>query len=599
MHDGLKKNLRTLMWLLHELSDDSIRYRVLVLLHVILAGIYPVIIVYLPKVIVDSIIEVKPFKWILGYIIILALATFVYTNAISLFDASLQKIEYATTYRMKEKLGELVMHINFSYLENSKMLDEYENAYRSLLFWSNGISLTSQTCMKFASNIISLMGILTILISNRQIFSICLPIFVLLFIMLEKKKSSYDVPFFSQMVKYNREFNYYTKIMKEVSFGKEIRLYDAKQLITDHTDRYQEYSDHIFRERAGLRSKNVFFNDLIQGIYYTVMFMYLALKTITGAISIGNFVLYSNAYTNFVNISLELFGNYTEINRSFHFFGIYFDFYEKYKNVLEKEKQSTIIRLEANLNEIIFEFSNVWFRYDETQEYILKDINIKISSKETLSIVGRNGAGKTTFIKLLIRLYEPSKGVIKLNGIDIKKIPKSAYYRMISTVFQDFQIYAASVKENVVMSKPYIENELRSALKDVNLKDFVEELNDKEATNVSKLFDNEGIDLSGGQKQRLAIARAIYQNTPIIILDEPTSALDPKMEYEIFQQVQNLSSSKGIIFISHRLSSCKFSDRILVFCDGRIIQEGTHEELVMQKKKLYYELFTAQAKYYV
>ena len=599
MHDGFKKNLRTLMCLLHELSDDSIQYCIFVVLHVIFAGVYPIIIVYLPKVIVDTIIESKPLKWIIGYIILLALATFVYTNAISLFDASIQKIEYATTNRLKEKLGELVMHIDFSYLENSKMLDEYENAYRSLLFWSNGISWTSQTCMKFASNIISLMGILTILIRDRQIFSICLPIFVLLLIMLEKKKSSYDVPFFSQMVKYNREFNYYTKIMKEVSFGKEIRLYDAKRLITDHTDRYQEYSDHIFRERAELRSKNAFFNDLIQGIYYTVMFLYLALKTISGTISIGNFVLYSNAYINFITISSELFGNYIGINRSLHFFGIYFDFYEAYKIELEKEKQSTLIRLETNLNEIIFEFSNVWFRYDETQEYILKDINIKISSKETLSIVGRNGAGKTTFIKLLIRLYEPSEGVIKLNGNDINKIPKSAYYRMISTVFQDFQIYAASIKDNVVMSKAYIESDLKSALEDVNLKDFVEKLIFKEETSVSKLFDKDGIDLSGGQKQRLAIARAIYQNTPIIILDEPTSALDPKMEYEIFHQVQNLSSSKGIIFISHRLSSCKYSDRILVFSDGCIIQEGTHEDLIMQKKKLYYELFMAQAQYYV
>ena len=245
------------------------------------------------------------------------------------------------------------------------------------------------------------------------------------------------------------------------------------------------------------------------------------------------------------------------------------------------------------------EFCNVWFRYNEAQTWILQDINIKLYSNEKVSIVGKNGAGKTTFIKLLVGLYQPSKGVIKLNGTDIRRIPKKVYYSILSTVFQDFQIYAASVKENIVMSDSFRDEDFWKALRDVNLEEYIKKLPENENTSASKLFNEEGVDFSGGQKQRLAIARAIYHKSQFIILDEPTSALDPKTEYEIYHQVQRMERDKGIIFISHRLSSCKYSDRIVLFENGSIVQEGSHEELIVHTDRQYYELYMAQAHHYI
>ena len=596
MNDGVKININTLGRLLHELQGHSKFYTLWMILRIIVDGIYPVFLVYMPKVIVDQIIEGKSLHAILFYILIFAGATCLYTNISNILDATTQKIEYATTNTLKERLGSLAMNVKYSYIEKPQMLDDYEKAFRSLLHWSNGITWTTQICMKFVSSVISVVGVLLILIRRQQLFILLLPLFVIGIIIIQKKKSSYDEPFFSQMVKYNREFRYYTKVMKDVTFGKEIRLYDTEDLLGKHIDEYQVYADKIFKERARLRSGSELFNSLIQGIYYILMYTFLAIKTIVGSVTIGDFVLLSNAYTNFMSISLGVFGNYFEVNRCLHFFKIFFEFFETYGKEVEEENSSLMPIPKDCESGITIEFSDVWFRYDENQEYVLKNVNVKINSNEALSIVGRNGAGKTTFIKLLLRLYEPSKGVIKLNGIDIRLLSKEDYYSKIATVFQDFQIYAASVKENVVMSKPFDENKFRKALQDVNLLGVIDKLSKKEETEVSKLFDKDGVDFSGGQRQRLAIARAIYKETEFLVLDEPTSSLDPKMEDEIFSQVYKLADTKGIVFISHRLSSCKNSDRIIVFDQGSIVQEGTHQEFIVQKDMLYYELFTAQAK---
>ena len=279
------------------------------------------------------------------------------------------------------------------------------------------------------------------------------------------------------MVKYNREFNYYTKIMKEFTFGKEIRLYDVNPLITDHTDAYQIYSDEIFKERARLRSNNALAVSIAQGVFQALMYLYLTLKTMAKSITVGDFVLFSGAYSNFITTSSELFWNFFSFNRSLHFFRQYFDFIVEYEKELEQECENQEEVYPISENELnCIEFCNVWFRYNEAQTWILQDINIKLYSNEKVSIVGKNGAGKTTFIKLLVGLYQPSKGVIKLNGTDIRRIPKKVYYSILSTVFQDFQIYAASVKENIVMSDSFRDEDFWKALRDVNLEEYIKKL---------------------------------------------------------------------------------------------------------------------------
>lgn len=186
-----------------------------------------------------------------------------------------------------------------------------------------------------------------------------------------------------------------------------------------------------------------------------------------------------------------------------------------------------------------------------------------------------------------------------VNGTDIKNIPEDQYKSVVSTVFQDFQIFATSLKENIIMSKEFDPDNFWKALDEVDMKTYVESLPEKEETSATKFLDDEGVDFSGGQKQRLAIARALYQPSRFLILDEPTSALDPKTEYDIYKRIKNMKRDRGIIFISHRLSSCRYSDRILVIDNGRVVQSGNHDTLIRDTGNLYYELFMSQANYYM
>ena len=245
------------------------------------------------------------------------------------------------------------------------------------------------------------------------------------------------------------------------------------------------------------------------------------------------------------------------------------------------------------------EFRHVSFRYPRSEKEVLHDINLKITSGEHLSIVGLNGAGKTTFIKLLCRLYDVTEGEILIDGINIKEYSEEEYRKLFAVVFQDFQLLAFSLKDNIVLGEKADEQKLNEVLKLSGLYEDAMKLKNGVDTILYKGFDEDGTDLSGGQRQKTAISRALYKNAPIVILDEPTAALDPVAEYEIYRQFNSLVGGKTAIYISHRLSSCKFCDRIAVFAEDTIKEYGTHEELVGRQNGIYTKMFATQAQYYV
>ena len=249
------------------------------------------------------------------------------------------------------------------------------------------------------------------------------------------------------------------------------------------------------------------------------------------------------------------------------------------------------------------EFKHVSFAYPRSEEKVLKDINMILHPGEHISIVGPNGAGKTTFIKLLCRLYDPTEGEILLNGVNIKNYAYDEYVKLLSVVFQDFQLFAFPAKENITLGQVKskdAENKknLDMIIEEAGLKTTLSRLPKGKDTYIFKGYEEDGIELSGGQQQKLAIARALYKDAPIIILDEPTAALDPIAEYDIYRQFNHLIGNKTAIYISHRLSSCQFCDIIYVFEEGKIKEIGKHEELVTLKDGIYAGMFEAQAQYY-
>lgn len=249
-------------------------------------------------------------------------------------------------------------------------------------------------------------------------------------------------------------------------------------------------------------------------------------------------------------------------------------------------------------NQYQIEFRHVWFRYPGSDDYALKDLNLTLTIGEKLAVVGMNGSGKTTMIKLLCRLYDVTKGEILLNGVDIRKFDPDEYRRLFSVVFQDFHILPFTLAENVSASLDGDRKKILDCLEKAGLGKRLETLEHGMDTYLTKQYTDEGMELSGGELQKVVIARAIFKESPFVLLDEPTAALDPLAEYEIYSNFDRIVDSKTAIYISHRLSSCRFCEKIAVFHDGTLVQIGSHEQLIQDPAGKYYEMWNAQAQYY-
>ena len=293
------------------------------------------------------------------------------------------------------------------------------------------------------------------------------------------------------------------------------------------------------------------------------------------------------------NVS-ELIRVYTELKTNALFLEETYKFLdipnEMYQGSLTTEKRSD--------RKYQVEFKDVSFRYPGSENWSLRHVNIKFKVGERLAIVGENGSGKTTFIKLLCRLYDPQEGQILLNGIDIRKYNYRDYMDIFSVVFQDFQLISQSLGANVAGKQEYDREKVKGALTDAGFVERLKTMKDGLDTILYREFAKDGVMVSGGEAQKIAIARALYKDAPFIILDEPTAALDPIAEAEIYSKFNDIAGDKTAIYISHRLSSCKFCDEIVVFHEGQIIQQGSHEKLLNEENGKYSKLWNAQAQYY-
>jgi ATP-binding cassette subfamily C protein len=297
--------------------------------------------------------------------------------------------------------------------------------------------------------------------------------------------------------------------------------------------------------------------------------------------------VFSQSLQSVLEFSLDTAKKTTYINEFIKFLD--------YPDTLEKNKLPV-----SRVGAYEFEFKNVSFRYPRSNDYVLKNLNLKLSSGEHLSIVGLNGAGKSTFVKLLCRLYDVTEGEILLNGINIKEYDYREYLDLFSVVFQDFKLLAYPIRENITLGnkKQLSDDKILDLCRVSGIEEKIEALDRGLDTSLYKTFDKEGIEPSGGEAQKISIARALAKDAPIVILDEPTASLDPIAEYEIYNSFDNLVGSKSAVFISHRLSSCRFSDVIAVFDQCILREYGTHEELVHKEGGIYASMFAAQAQYY-
>lgn len=378
--------------------------------------------------------------------------------------------------------------------------------------------------------------------------------------------------------------------------GKDIRIYGGYDLM-------ERWTTEVLRHK-GFRSPMVkaarndageaFFGAASGAAAAGGAYLIIAVIALAGTITVGNVVRFAGALSRFLEAAAGVIHGVPVLamaaRQQLSTLALIHMENEMYRGRLPLEKRSD--------GAYKIEFRNVSFRYPGTEKYALKHLTMELTVGEKLAIVGMNGSGKTTLIKLLCRLYDPQEGEILLNGVNIKKFKQEEYSRLFSVVFQDFTLYPFPLSQNVAVSREYDGERVKKCLEDADFGACLVSLEKGLDTYLYKDYEDEGVEISGGEAQKIAIARAIYKEAPFILLDEPTAALDPLAEYEIYSNFDKIAGTKTAVYISHRLSSCRFCEKIAVFHEGELVQLGSHEELVADRGGKYYELWNAQAKHY-
>ncbi len=379
--------------------------------------------------------------------------------------------------------------------------------------------------------------------------------------------------------------------------GKEVRLCGGCGLLKSWTIEREEMKERIKqqKETAGNEIKGTFLDNIGIGSQEAGAYVIVGLLALFGSLSVGSIVKLAGClrgiFARFDGITINIKQLVMTARRqasTLEFLELYDGMY---KGKLPVEKR--------NDKQYRIEFKNVSFKYPGTDFYALRNFSLTLKVGEKLAIVGMNGSGKTTMIKLLCRLYDPDEGEILLNGVDIKKFKHDEYSRLFSVIFQDFKLFSFKLAETVAITREYDKNKVEACLLDLGMGEMLKKLPNGIESYLYKDYDDDGIEISGGEAQKIAIARAVYKDSAFILMDEPTAALDPIAEYEVYSDMDKIVGDKTAIYISHRLSACRLCQKIAVFHEGHLVQLGSHDELVRDVNGKYYELWNAQAQYYI
>lgn len=498
---------------------------------------------------------------------------------------------------VKKQIMDKSKEVDLASFDNPHFYEKMENANREA--GHRPLMILTETFGIFSS-VIEFVSFLAVLLSapglgwiTFVILLVSIPSAVVNFIY--RSKNFHYMRFRS---KERRQMNYFSSILVDKDLVKEIRLYDlADTFIQRFLDVFRNYYKGLRKLIFAESAWHITF-AVISGATNLIFYVIIAKQVFTGDIQIGDYTLYTGAIASIATCVSTLISASGSVYEG----TLFIDNLISFMN----EKQS-LVPIEAPALEVehgrqhTITFDNVSFRYPGTKRDVLKNVSFTIKPGETIALVGLNGAGKTTLIKLLTRLYDPTEGNIYLDGIDIRKFDIKSLYKTFGIIFQDFGKYAVTVEENIRFGDIHKNGTMDTvvhASHQSTADAYIDKLPGGYQTPLMRIFEQDGLELSVGQWQKLAVARAFYADSDIMILDEPTASLDPIAEQEIFNQFDKLTNDKTTIFVSHRLSSATIADQVIVIENGQLIEKGSHEELMALQGK-YHELFTTQSKRYV
>lgn len=477
-----------------------------------------------------------------------------------------------------------------------KLIYSFDAIIRSVMSIISAILLTASL---FILPVAAGSGALTIL--NH-------PIFILLIIavmfgvtfaapLLSVKAGSYWVKYADENQLGNRLFGFWLgNLGNDRSKALDVRIYRQDILSRNNLKKYNPFipTSKLAKASRGPMGGYQALSGAVSQVFVGVAYIFVCLKALGGAFGVGRIVQYVSAIialSGGLSMLIETLG---DLKNNTSFLRTVFEFLD----IPNKMEQGDTAVSQNSGKEYEIEFRNVSFKYPGQENYALRNVSMTFRAGQRLAVVGMNGSGKTTFIKLLCRLYDPTEGEILLNGIGIRKYNYHEYMQLFSVVFQDFKLLSFGLGQNVAGSMNVDLDKAEQCLRDAGFGIRLDKLPHGLATALYKDFDEKGVDISGGEAQKIALARALYKDAPFIILDEPTAALDPIAEFEVYSRMNQMIGEKSAVFISHRLSSCRFCHDIAVFHEGRLVQRDSHDVLVSDKSGMYYRLWSAQAQYY-
>lgn len=498
---------------------------------------------------------------------------------------------------VKRQIMEKSKEIDLASFDNPAFYEKMENANREA--GHRPLHILTET-LGIISSVIELVSFLVVLLSapglswiTFVVILVSIPSAVVNFIY--RRKNFHFMRFSS---KERRQMNYFSSILVDKDLIKEVRLYDlADNFIGKFFEAFKAYYRGIRKLIVQESAWHIFF-ALVTGVTNLLFYIIIARQVFTGQMLIGDYTLYTGAIASVVTCVSTLISSTGTVYEGTLFIDNLIAFFNEEQNIVPKELPAAQVEKGS---EHTIEFVDVTFRYPGTQRDVLKNVSFTIQPGETLALVGLNGAGKTTLIKLLTRLYDPTAGYILLDGKDLREYDVKSLYQTFGIIFQDFGKYALTVEENIRLGDIHSDapmEKVEYASKQSTAGDYISQLPGGYNTPLMRIFEREGLELSIGQWQKLAIARAFYADSDIMILDEPTASLDPMAEQEIFNQFDRLRNNKTTVFVSHRLSSATIADQIIVIENGCLIEKGNHREL-MDRQGKYFDLFTTQSKRYI
>lgn len=568
-------------------------YFIVRFLKLLVMTVMPFINIMIMPLIVDEMLTTRSAEKIFNYVVFILASEFVLNLLNGILGNVLERYTVKFENYYKTLLSARIMELDFQLTEDKKALDQMELAKNGMTWYSGGLNGIVEPLFNMASALFTVVGVVIIVATQAPVLILITTAILVLSGLINNKLNQIEQKQYAELSKTNRVFGYLGWELTDFRYGKDIRLYGAKDMMVD---KWNHFTDIMIGNWKTLADKQLPLNLLMMitdvvrdfGTYF-----YLGVLAITGKITIGIATQMFTAAGTFYGSMRNLVWNFQELNKRANYANEYVKFMD-YPAAIQKGNKH------VTPGPHTFEFKDVSFSYPGADVEVLRNINLTLTPGEHLSVVGLNGAGKTTLVKLLCRLYDPTKGAIYMDGVDIREYNYEEYMTVFAPVFQDFKLFAFTMKENILMEKSEDDTQdVTTVLERVGLAEKLSTLSNGADTVVYKHFDKDGIEPSGGEQQKLAIARALYKNAPVVILDEPTAALDPMAEYDIYRQFDTLVHEKTAIYISHRLSSCQFCDKIAVFSEKELKEYGTHAELVNKPDGVYAKMFAAQAQYYV